>query len=649
MTIRLLTAYDKFPINAIITLDAGTEAGLVASKMAQTDTTGGVAYVAPVGPNQRYGAQVEVDSSGAVTGLAHPNGGRFQVYGAAAANNADGRADGTVYIQNGFGTGTAGIFVKVAGVYKPVSGAGASAIITGTYAVGQALTATYPAGVVGTIQFTRTLVTAPFTKTSISGAVASAVNSLAYTVTSADAGCNVGVDCSNQVSTVTGGLVPGAVATVKTTGVMRLFGTQNQQFESGVMSQTHNSAVIKMQAPSAAIGVRVMFHNKLSSFGAAGFKVAVASTELSAVDTAAHAYTPQVAGVALTGAAARSDQGFVKGTWNGATQSRRIYPGNGVLPSLGYNNQADTVISDVIPLVPVAAIDSASPGNYFIFRVDGVCVPNQDSFSQLEGGTGKMTNTLFNRWVQSNGTDCPLFCAGGMGTNVDAVDGTLVSIPGGIGNGWCPAVSVQWIYPAGIVPVTIGTPGDSISEGYEWPRIAIYRKSTAARPMHIENLGGSTTRTESFLGNMYLQSQVHAKQDFILLPIISVNNYSPLSNFNFAAAQVEYARLQEVAQFLTANGIKIIWWTPFNFGANPASGDMTSAWGFLYNSAKAYAAANGITFMDINGDSRLVRSIYDASTNPTGWIDRDGTHPSDPVGKLGFAAVFTDQLTALGF
>jgi hypothetical protein len=523
------------------------------------------------------------------------------------------------------------------------------AAISGLYAVGQALTAAFPAGTVGTIQFTRTQVVAPFTKTAISGATANGVNSLPYTVTSADAGYRIDVDCSNQVSAVTGGLVPAAQATVKTTGVMRLFGTQNQQFESGVMTSVNNSAVVKMQAPSGAIGVRVAFHNKLSSFGAAGFKVAVASTELSAVDTAAHAYTPQVAGAALTVAAARSDQGFVKGTWNGATQSRRIYQGNGVLPNLGYNNQADTVISDVIPLVPVAAIDSASPGNYYIFRVNGVCVPNQDSFSQIEGGTGKMSNTIFNRWVQSNGADCPLFCMGGMGTNVDAVDGTLVTIPGGIGNGWGPVMSVEWTYPAGVNPVTIATPGDSISEGYEWPRIAIYRKSTAARPMHVMNLGGSTTRTESFLGNAYLHLQVHAKPDYWLMPIISVNNYSPLSNFNLAAAQVEYARLQEVAQFLAANSIKLIWWTPFNFGANPVSTDMSSAWGFLYNSAKAYAAANGITFMDINGDSRFVRSIYNSGTNPTGWIDPDGTHPSDPAGKVGFTAVFTDQLTALGF
>lgn len=99
MTIRLLTAYDKYPINAIITLDAGTEAGLVSAKMASADTTGGVPYVAPAVPNQRSPAQVELDAYGAIIGLAHIDGRRVLVIASAAPSNADGRADGTIYVQ----------------------------------------------------------------------------------------------------------------------------------------------------------------------------------------------------------------------------------------------------------------------------------------------------------------------------------------------------------------------------------------------------------------------------------------------------------------------------------------------------------------------------------------------------------------------
>jgi lysophospholipase L1-like esterase len=97
---------------------------------------------------------------------------------------------------------------EVADGVRPVeqSGAGAVAAITGSYVVGQTLTATFPAGITGTIQFTRTLAAAPFTKTAISGAVASAVNSLTYTVQSADTGYVLGVDCTTVQSGI-GGVV----------------------------------------------------------------------------------------------------------------------------------------------------------------------------------------------------------------------------------------------------------------------------------------------------------------------------------------------------------------------------------------------------------------------------------------------------------
>jgi hypothetical protein len=90
-----------------------------------------------------------------------------------------------------------------------------AAAVTGIYAVDETLTAAYPVGTVGTIQFVRTLLVAPYTRTAIANAVANAVNSLTYKVTVDDAGCRIDVDCSNQVSTVTGGAVP-ASAVVST-------------------------------------------------------------------------------------------------------------------------------------------------------------------------------------------------------------------------------------------------------------------------------------------------------------------------------------------------------------------------------------------------------------------------------------------------
>jgi hypothetical protein len=529
------------------------------------------------------------------------------------------------------------------------------AAISGVYAVGQALTAAFPAGTVGTIQFTRTMVVAPFTKTAISGATANGVNSLPYTVTSADGGYRIDVDCSNQVSAVTGGLVPATQATVKTTGVMRLFGTQNQQASASAISTSWISAVIKMQAPAGATGVRVAVINNSPAYGMEYAKVSAASTDISACDTATNAYTPFIGGTAFNAVSTTtSDKGFVKGKWGGNATSRRIYPSNAVLPSTGYNNQEDIVVSDVIPLVPKRATDRVKEEYYYIIRVAVYGRNGQDGISQIQGGNNTAAY-LFNAWLNtkdnSAGIDAPLFCNGG--ANSDMVDGTL-SIPTGIGNGWGPVVSVEWTYPTSVTPITILGVGDSLQEGYRWPRLAANRRSSAAIPIHHENYGGSTTRTESFLGNMYLRLQSMAKPDYVLMPIVSPNNYAPLSNFNILSnAQFEYVRLVEVAQFLAALGIKMIWWVPVNYSpkVNPTDpNDVSTSWNYLYNSAKKYAAANGITWMDINGDPRLVwttGTLYNASTAPTSW-NGDGTHPSDPVGIEGFATIYSETLASLG-
>lgn len=101
---------------------------------------------------------------------------------------------------------------EIADGVRPVAASGGGvAAITGSYVVGQTLTATFPAGITGTIQFTRTLTTTPFTKTAISGAVASAVNSLAYQVQQADVGYSLGVDCTTTQAAA-GGQVPAFVA-----------------------------------------------------------------------------------------------------------------------------------------------------------------------------------------------------------------------------------------------------------------------------------------------------------------------------------------------------------------------------------------------------------------------------------------------------
>nr|WP_315401794.1 GDSL-type esterase/lipase family protein [uncultured Duganella sp.] len=157
MTVRLLAAYGIYPANAIVTLDAGTETGLIAAKLASANLTGGVAYTAPSAPNQFSRAQVVKDGAGNVLGLADANG-------------------------------------------NLISSGSVAATVTGTGIVGEKLTATLPTGVTGTLQFFKALKVSPFTKSPIAGAIANAVNSLQYTVQQADGPYNLGCDSSNTVS-----------------------------------------------------------------------------------------------------------------------------------------------------------------------------------------------------------------------------------------------------------------------------------------------------------------------------------------------------------------------------------------------------------------------------------------------------------------
>ena len=137
------------------------------------------------------------------------------------------------------------------------SGVGAVATITGNYAVGQALTAAYPAGVVGTIQFTRTLQVSPFTKANIASAVASAVNSLSYTLQQADAAYSVAVDCSNQVSPSLGGVV----ASVPGAGTLRQVSTGTFLYDSLVSANFFAGCTTEHVAAEHITSIKPVFTN----------------------------------------------------------------------------------------------------------------------------------------------------------------------------------------------------------------------------------------------------------------------------------------------------------------------------------------------------------------------------------------------------
>lgn len=87
-----------------------------------------------------------------------------------------------------------------------------TATITGTPKVGQPLTAALPAGIIGTLQFTRTLIAPPYTKSNITTAVAASVNNLSYTVQVTDLPYLIGIDSTvaSPISVPVSADVPGA-------------------------------------------------------------------------------------------------------------------------------------------------------------------------------------------------------------------------------------------------------------------------------------------------------------------------------------------------------------------------------------------------------------------------------------------------------
>jgi hypothetical protein len=86
MTIKLLAAYDIYPQNAIVTLAAGTEAGLIAARLASATLTGGVTYVAPAVPPVINNARVS--TSGGVSTIIDDAGNVVNVGGTTAVATA---------------------------------------------------------------------------------------------------------------------------------------------------------------------------------------------------------------------------------------------------------------------------------------------------------------------------------------------------------------------------------------------------------------------------------------------------------------------------------------------------------------------------------------------------------------------------------
>ena len=79
MAIRLLVKHGIYTPNTVATLDAATEASLIAAKLATANLMGGVQYLPPVIPRQHYPVLVELDPARRAVGVVGgPNEQRYR-------------------------------------------------------------------------------------------------------------------------------------------------------------------------------------------------------------------------------------------------------------------------------------------------------------------------------------------------------------------------------------------------------------------------------------------------------------------------------------------------------------------------------------------------------------------------------------------
>lgn len=99
MTIKLLATYKQYKPGTIVTLDSALEAFFVSQKNATLDLTGGTPYVEPTVPDQELPVRALISSMGVLKAFRGADGSQFLVVSPVAPSNADGRPDGTIYIQ----------------------------------------------------------------------------------------------------------------------------------------------------------------------------------------------------------------------------------------------------------------------------------------------------------------------------------------------------------------------------------------------------------------------------------------------------------------------------------------------------------------------------------------------------------------------
>jgi hypothetical protein len=433
--------------------------------------------------------------------------------------------------------------------------AGVGVTLSGTYAVGDTVTAAYPANVIGTIQFTRTMRVSPFTKTLINGAVASAVNSLSYKVQLTDVGQIIGVDSSNQMTSTAGGLVPAtAMAKVQQAAKLR----PNEAYNTG--NTGLRTTYMKFEFPSDFNQVQHLIGSKVSSGTPGTYKAQFAVTDAIAVDTISNAYLPVRNGVVYND---RSANGWKDATFDGAA-SKQI----GLAPSQA-NNSIIHMSTDVMDLASIPRADG-KPGSILLVKVtqmdaSGNYTTASNASNVWDTGRGK---PWFTEWYSKS-------------VNSDAI-ADLSKLPTG------GPYNEDYAFPGfPIVTNTSALPhdllmftGDSrkcaayMTYQYAAPaRMAAASLSTPAHPITTVNAAGSGHNQSQFLAVAMDMINAGCRPTVICVPGFSQNGFSNFATYktnldNFMAAARAVSGMQNVKFVIDTD----YWVGGYAFGTSAENG-----------------------------------------------------------------------------
>lgn len=471
---------------------------------------------------------------------------------------------------------------KVAGV-TAVKASGAS--LSGNFALGQVVTASYPAGVIGTLQFTRSLVAYPYTKTPIDGALANAVNSLKYTISKADQGYTIGVDCSSQVSTVTGSAIPSAVANLM--GGDKL--VANDGAPTGQSGLRY--ANFKREAEAPYSGVRVGILYKASAGTNPVYEGYVGSSDTNLTTSQAVIFSPMTNGVAqnniVTGAAA---DGWRRVTWNGGADSITA-------PLLAGSGQkiAGFLFSDIIPLNSKPRIDTPGARPMAVAKV-----------SQTAAGAAYVGGSGHAAWRTAVGQ--PFFREELSSSSASALP---TAYPTGAVNLNSDDSIAIWLDYQFTVPVrSFLVTGDSRSSSAaalygndSWWRRAIKTKSTAALPCVAVNAAGSGHSQSEYLAIATAMINAGWKGTDVIVPGFSQNGFT--GDAAFIAANRVFLDL------CISKGYNIYMTTDYGVpGYTPGQGQEDGRQRCIAE-AKRLAAIGQVTLVDTDA------MLTDYTTDPT--------------------------------